>query len=310
MYDRKQLIIEAANLYYKEDRTQSDIAKKINVSRPTVSNLLKEGRELGIVNITIREIGESNYKDQEIIKNKFDLETVLITNVKENAKEAVGGLGAQYVENRLNDINTLGIGWGTTMSSFVQAVNILHHPHLTIIPMIGGVSASDISFHSNHLAFTLAQKFDAESRMFYAPAVADTVSMKNNFEKSQIVQEGLNNAKNVDLAVLAVGNPQVSNTYRNLGYLNKKKENEFTEAEVTGDILASFYDEKGNHVPTSLSERMIGPTIPDIRNMKEVVVISAGHEKANSIYTLLKNEIIDHLIIDKSISEVLIDKKK
>lgn len=306
MYERIALIVEVATLYYKKNMTQAQIAEKVNISRPTVSNLLKEGKELGIINITIQEIGNSNYEDQEYIKNQYNLETVLIANTKSNGKEAVAGLGARYVESRLKDINTLGIGWGTTLNSFVEAANILHHPQLTVIPMIGGVSAPDVSYHSNHLAFKLAKKFDAQSKLFYAPAVAESVQLKKNFEESTIIQESLNSAKKVDLAVLAIGNPRVSDTYKNLGYVNKKKEDEITEAKVIGDILATFFDKNGNEVSTSLSERMIGPTLTDINKMREVVIISAGAEKAEGIEVLLKKGTIDHLIIDKSISEIIV----
>lgn len=307
MQNNMNLVYEAAVLYYEKNLTQAEIAKILNVSRPTVSNLLKRGRENGTVNITIQRNDNQDYKKQEIIKEKYNLETVLITNRSNNVLEEIGELGAQYIESRLNDINTLGIGWGTTMSSIVQSIHNLYFPDLSIVPMMGGVSTTDIRYHSNHLAFTLAQKLNAKSYSFYAQAIADTVELKMNFEKSKIVQDSLKNAQNVDLAILGVGNPKVSNTYKSLKHVNKIKGHEIIKTNVAGDILASLYDEEGNHISTSLSKRMIGPTLSDISKMKEVVVVSSGYEKANSIKILLKKNIINHLIIDKSISELLIN---
>ena len=42
-----------ARLYYEEDRNQSEIAGMFGISRPMVSKLLKEAKELGVVTIRI-----------------------------------------------------------------------------------------------------------------------------------------------------------------------------------------------------------------------------------------------------------------
>src|SRR5439155_8884434 len=44
----------AARLYFEEDLSQSDIAERLSVSRSTVSRLIAEARESGIVRIEIR----------------------------------------------------------------------------------------------------------------------------------------------------------------------------------------------------------------------------------------------------------------
>ena len=42
-----------AQQYYLEDRKQSDIATELGISRPLVSRMLREARELGVVRITV-----------------------------------------------------------------------------------------------------------------------------------------------------------------------------------------------------------------------------------------------------------------
>ena len=39
----KQLSVEVARLYYQSDYSQQEIANKLNISRPTISRLLKYG---------------------------------------------------------------------------------------------------------------------------------------------------------------------------------------------------------------------------------------------------------------------------
>ena len=49
-------MIAVAHMYYEEDMNQSQIAKKLRISRPLVSVLLKEAKACGIVKITMNDI--------------------------------------------------------------------------------------------------------------------------------------------------------------------------------------------------------------------------------------------------------------
>lgn len=51
--ERWALLAKVASLYYEQDLTQAEIAKRLNISRPQVSRLLAEGRQEGVVKITI-----------------------------------------------------------------------------------------------------------------------------------------------------------------------------------------------------------------------------------------------------------------
>ena len=55
--EKKKRLAHVARKYYMEDQKQSDIARDLGVSRPLISRMLSEARELGIVEITIHEPG-------------------------------------------------------------------------------------------------------------------------------------------------------------------------------------------------------------------------------------------------------------
>ena len=56
---------------------------------------------------------------------------------------------------------------------------------------------------------------------------------------------------------------------------------------ATGNVLATFYNKDGKPIKTSLSERIDGPELEDLRKMKEVLVLASGKEKAISVEGLL-----------------------
>ena len=51
--NRNDLLAKIATLYYEANLTQSEIAKRLNKSRPTISSMLQEARDKGIVRINI-----------------------------------------------------------------------------------------------------------------------------------------------------------------------------------------------------------------------------------------------------------------
>lgn len=56
--ERLRRLAHVATRYYLEDWKQSDIAKELGVSRPLVSRMLSEARELGVVEITVHAPGQ------------------------------------------------------------------------------------------------------------------------------------------------------------------------------------------------------------------------------------------------------------
>ncbi|BAK94325.1 winged helix-turn-helix transcriptional regulator [Tetragenococcus halophilus] len=308
MNNRNKMIVQAALLFYKENVNQTEIAKQLNVSRPTVATLLKEAVDRGIVKISIQDSEIMNFEQQEILTKKYGLKTVLIpsaTASEEEAKQEVGNLCATFIENNLHRIKNLGIGWGSTLNKFAEAASYHHFEDLSIVPLIGGVDVSNVKNQSNHLAFILSQKYNCHMDYFYAPAIAESLEMKEAFDKSQFIRDIIQKGKNVDMAIAAVGNPIESSSYRKLGYFSEEDAREMKEKNVIGDILATFFNKNGERVPTNISKKMIGVNLDDLMNIPEVVVVASGKEKAPSIQHLLKQPIIDHLIIDAEIAATL-----
>lgn len=305
MSNREDLLVEIALLYYEKGATQTEIAKQLKLSRPTVASMLQEAKDKGIVKISIQHPAYSTFQKQESLKNKYHLENILIANQEKNAQQEIGRLCANLIEPMLDQITSLGIGWGTTIYEVVKQASYSTHSHLKIIPLIGGVGIDHVEYHANHLAFELGKKYECPVDYLYAPAIADTSEAKIIFEETTLVKSVLEEGKNVDLAIMGVGNPIASSTYREFGYLNSKEAKELVKSNTIGDIGTTFFNADGEAVHTTLSDRMIGLSIDDLAAIDNVVVVAAGKEKAESIKVLLNKQIIQHLVIDEELARYL-----
>lgn len=306
MSDRTDLLVKVAVLYYEENVTQTEIAKKLNLSRPTVASLLNEAKDKGIVKISVLHANSDLLQKQEELKNKYNLKTLLISpESTKDPKKEVGVLCSGFIEDNLADIKNLGICWGSTIYEYALEATYHDFSDLTITPLIGGVGFTDFHIHSNHLAFMLSQKYNSSVKYFYAPAFAESSEQKEILIHSDLVKQVLEVGKTVDMAILGIGNPVVSSTFRTLGYLSNADVKELETKGAVGDIGATFFNSKGKPVETKASKRMIGISLADIKKIPEVVVLATGEDKALGVQALLNQNVINHLIIDQSIADRL-----
>ena len=68
---KSTILVEAAKLYYEHQLSQLEISKKFKVSRPTVSRLLNQARNTGIVKIEIIDPSEVGTQLEATLIKKF-----------------------------------------------------------------------------------------------------------------------------------------------------------------------------------------------------------------------------------------------
>lgn len=310
MNAREELILKTAIMYYEENRTQSDIAKEFNVSRPTVSNMLKEAREKGIVKITIQHQNSKIHEQQKIISSHYGVQETIIVPLRRKQsenKEEVGRYCSEFLEKHLSNYQSIGIGWGSTMYEVVKSAAFVKNSNLEIVPLMGGIGINDIKYHSNHLAFQLAEKYQCDVAYFYAPALSENSMIYNAFKSSELVKDIYRKGQSVDLAIAGVGNPIESSTYHQLGYITSEERTSILRSGAIGDVLGSFFNKEGEIVDNDVSDRMFGIRLDDLEMIDEVLIMATGKEKTDSVKALLKRNFIDYLIIDSNIANALVE---
>lgn len=310
MYDRDTLLVKVATMFYEEGQTQTNISKELGISRPTIALMLNEAREKNIVRIIITHPNKQLMEKEEILRANFPQTEIHIAsqlNGNTNPKAAVGHTAAQLLLNLLENTSTIGVGWGTTLAEVIESLNYTNNSHLSIVPLIGGVVFSDTKYHSNYLTSEFANKTNGDANYLYAPAIAETIEIKNSFSESDMIQSVLSKAREVDIAIVGIGNPIVNSNYEQHGYLSPTDIKELKDNKVIGDILTSFFDKSGHIINTDISRRMIGLSIDDLVNVKSVLAVATGEEKALSTKAVLDKELLKYLVIDEALASKLIE---
>lgn len=308
--DRRKML-KIVTMYYEQGLTQAVIAKKMDISRPVVSKILQQAKEDGIVSISIKDESAYTIELGLRLEKKYQLKDVLVTSVNEQSQpdllqRDVSRTAAGYLKNQLKSGMSIGLSWGTTLADMIDEMPYCSFPTINVCPLVGGVSSEHLYFDTNHLAFRLAKKLNSRCQYFYAPALAESVTLADVLNDSKLVGEAITKAENVDFAVIGVGNPNESSTWKKLGYLDKKELQIINETAVKGDAVASLFDKNGQTVNNEISKRMLGVKVEDLSSIPNVMIIACGREKAESIKPLLLGNCCTVLVIDQAIAEALV----
>lgn len=304
-------ILKIVTMYYEQGLTQAVIAKRMGISRPVISKILQQARESGMVSILIKD--ESAYTVELGIRleEKYQLDDVIVISTNElkqrdSIKREVSRAGAFYLKDHLKNEMNVGLSWGTTLADMIDEIPYCSFPMVNVCPLVGGVSSEHLYFDTNHLVFRLAEKLNSRCQYFYAPALAESVELATVLNGTQLVGQALEQAKNVDFAIIGVGNPNERSTWQQLGYIETNELQIIKETQVKGDAVASLFDKNGQTVNNEICKRMIGIKVEELVNIPNVMVIGCGAEKAESIKPLLLGKCCTILVVDQTIAEALV----
>ncbi|WP_221568394.1 sugar-binding transcriptional regulator [Alkalihalobacillus sp. TS-13] len=311
-WEERRQMVKVATLYYFEGLTQDQIAKKVGVSRPIISKLLQKSKDTGIVEIYIKDESAHTVELEQKLVKKFALKDAIVIPTSgsspESSKRAVARAGAYYLSRNLKGVKNLGISWGSTLAELVAQFPYIRREDIKIIPLEGGMGRQYVEIHANQLAYELAKKLNGKCSYLYAPAIVETKELKERLMEMQDIEAVLQEGRNVDKALIGIGNPFENSTLEKIGYLKKEDLDSLREVGAVGDIGFRFFNQAGKPIQHPLNDKVIGASLELLKKIKEVIVVVEGEHKLDSVFGALKGNYIDVLVIDEFTASSLIDK--
>ncbi|MCT2343462.1 sugar-binding transcriptional regulator [Bacillales bacterium AN1005] len=311
-WQEKRQLVKVSSMYYHDGLTQAQIAQKLGVSRPVISKLLQRAKDEGIVKIYIKDESVHTVELERQLEQYFGLsDAVIVPNnglSEEMAKREVGQAGASYISNNIKDVKSIGISWGETLAHLVQEYPYERREDVTVVPLEGGMGVKQVQIHANQLANELAKKLQSTCTYLYAPAIVETEELKERLMGMEDVQTVLEIGRNVDVALIGIGNPYANSTLMRLGYIQEHDLTQLREVGTIGDIGFRFFDENGAPINDSLNTKVIGITLAEFQKIKKVIAVVEGQHKVESILGALKGKFIDVLITDELTASAIIKK--
>lgn len=305
---KRRRMVLASKLYYKDNLTQQQIAQQLNVSRMKVSRLLQQAKDEGIVRITIDYSGTYPGLEKEL-QDKYRLKDVVVidTSVGVSAKEQVASAAAFYLENYVKKKSTIAVGWGTTMKLVPDYMHQMESYELTFSPIIGGQGQRELDMHATTIASNFAKKTGGRALSLIAPALVENGEEKQILMKNELIHSVVETTADAEYAVFSLGNPLVINSsISKSGYFFDEDLAQLEQEEAVCDLVSTvFLNKESRECCKSITDRCIGITGRQLKNIPNKICIVESEEKKKSVKAALDGGYIDVLIVDQVIAEYL-----
>jgi deoxyribonucleoside regulator len=302
--DDLQQIVNVARMYYQQGLKQEDIAKRVKISRASVSLILTEARRKGIVEITIRNPLEDNTELSAALAREFHLQRCLVvpTSIRETdiLIDLTASRAAELFNEEAKSGDTVGIAWGRTCYAFMsnyQSRGYLQGMH--IIPLIGGSNRNLKRYQLNEMVRQFAEKLKGTPTFIHAPALPTSQEDYELYMNSSSLKQMLTLWKKIDVAVVSVGAPPVSQEFDGSKIIVNRKKITTPSRLPVGDMCARYFDIGGRFVEDEEYKRIIGIPVESLRAIKKIICVVGGTEKAYSLLAALKTGLINILVTDE-----------
>lgn len=307
-------LLQAALLYYGEGRSQAEVARELETSRPNVSRMLAEAQRRGIVEIRINH-PDGRVPDLEArLERRFGLLTARVArrstdrSAGRSALEATGALGARLLLESLPDGAGVALSWGRALQSLVRQVQSDRDHDVTLLQLLGGTSALGNGVSGQELVRELATRLGGDYQPLHAPAALASPAATRSVTAEPSVAAALRAAAGARLAVVGVGNPVSGSSaavLESLG-LSEDEAREFWAAGPVGDLAGRFYDAAGDPVGGPVDDRIVGVPLAQLRAIDHVIGVAHGRDKAVAVTAALRGRHLASLVCDESLARCLL----
>lgn len=315
----ERFFLKIVDMYYKDELSQEEIGKKLNISRTTVSRALTRAKAEGYVKIVINYPSESPIDLEKAIEKKYGMKEVIVAMTKDEylSDYLVPSLACEYLLRILRNNMTVGVTWGRTMRRVVDNFNAENYSKkvsakgIITVPFLGSTTISstkDEEFrqtYSNIIATKLAELVKGMSFHMPAPTLVSNCHVKEIIENEPEVKGVLDRAKKCDIALLGIGALSKQSSFAAVEFTAEEKIEYYKKMGGVGEIVCRIYDTNGNTLKTELNDKAIGISLADIKKIPTKVGIAYGLNKISAIKGALKGQLINVLITDSFTAKVL-----
>ncbi len=301
--NRASLLADVAEMYYSQGKDQSAIAREIGVTRSMVSRMLTEARNRGIVEIKIIRPIQSEFELEEAIKKRFGIASVFVVAVRGSNQDKLlvelGKAGAEVLNRYLTPDSILGLAWGTTISSVVDAVESTGNFPVKVVQLVGAMGAQNAEYDGHALVQRMATKLGGESYFINAPYLCQSREIAQSMMETKGIKETIELGKQIQIALLGIGTTEIKySSYFLAGLLPEDEIEKLENFGVVGDVASNYFLINGKPYHDDFMKRLITIQHRDLIKIPVRIGVGGGPGKVKSIIGALQSNLLSVLVTD------------
>jgi len=302
--DREELLTDIAEMYYLEGKTQAEISVKVGMTRSAISRMLTEARQKGIVEIHVHRPLRYDTDLEQTLKSQFNMVGAKVIHTSpvipyQELKSRLGNAAAIELSTLLRPKMVIGIAWGTTVKSVIDALPVTPLPLTQVVQLLGVLGSTRHSYSGQTLVEILARKLGGEGIYLYTPFLVDTEGTVEVLKKDPNIKKALALGTKSDLAILGVGSvkPDYCSLYQG-DHISRQDLKEITTEKAVGDVSGHYFNIQGQAADVDFHKRLMGISLKDLQKVPVRFATAGSPEKAEAILGALRGKYINYLITD------------
>ena len=303
------LLVKVARLHYEYNLGQQEIANQLQTSVSSVSRLLKQARQQGIVEIRIHDTTGRIAGLEAALKQRYGLETAIVVpsaSGDEATRTSLGRAVAEHIEMFLQTGIVIGVSDGMTTAAVAASLRSSQPYNVEVVPLVGGVGMPDMYTHPIEVARTIALNLGGVTRQLNAPAMVQDAAMRNALMKNPVIQSVFDIIEKCDIAIVGVGAITTDAAMVRNGVMSPEEISQMKQLGAVGAICARFYDASGQAITSDLDNRTISTSLTQLRYIQHAIAVAIGADKAEAIHAALKGQIVRVLGTDQATADLIL----
>ncbi len=310
--EQAELLAQVAHLYFEKGDPQSTIARRLHVSRSSVSRLLTQARRQGIVEIRIhyplalaRELGATlcerfGLKEALVLQSTYSDTTTI--------KTQVARLAVRYLDEHLAPGDVVAISRGSTLHAVVEQFSAPPRRNVRVVQLVGALRVPGAQEDDANLARALAQKLGGDYYNLTAPLFVENVETRRALMQEPAICQVLDLAQSANLALVGIGAlDRQSSAILKKKLLSSAQVNALRQGHAVGEICSQYFDADGRIVSRELKERTIALALDALRACRCVVGVATGVHKAKALRGALRGGYLGVLITDDQTAQRILE---
>jgi deoxyribonucleoside regulator len=314
-------MVQCLELYYRQGRSQKDVAAALGVSAATVSRLLKRAFDEGLVRVEL-DLPRTQELETALVE-RFGLRdaAVVAAGGRSDVREELGVAAAAYFEKIATNGLRVGLSCGFTLYHTIRSLKDRRFKDLDLYPLSGESTLKLVDLAPNTLVGMMAAKYRPHVTAYALP-VQHLVSLRQiEQERRRLLRDPevrriYEAAQTVDVALVGVGQiaeqtPGFCALAESYGVSVKR----LREFGVVGEINYQPFDVEGRIVDQPelqvLMHRVLsvsGERLQDLsrREDRYVIAVAGGRSKIDAVRGALRGRFMNVLVTDEDVAQAVL----
>jgi DNA-binding transcriptional regulator LsrR (DeoR family) len=297
-------------LYYVAGNTQDEIARKLDISRPTAQRLVALALAERLISFRLEHPIAACMELAAALTTRYALEYCEVAPSDPKSDSAVLGTAertAAFLEQKLRTPEPLvvAIGTGRTLLASVERMERTTCPQHRFVSLVGHISMAGSASLYNVVA-RLSGLTNAPYYPMPLPVVVPSRGQRDQLMQLEPVLRVLELGAKADITIIGIGQMDETAQLYTDGFISKEELNEMHRLGAVGEVTGWAYNAAGRIISGGFNARLT--SVPRKVPAEGLVVGAAqGTGKVLPIHAALRGRIINGLITNESTARSLLE---